>query len=235
MFHFKRFSIDDSNCGMKVGTDAVILGAWTEVCEAKNIIDAGSGSGIISLMMAQRTSDAQIKAIEIDDNACRDARNNVANSPWKSRIEVINADVIEFPMKHTSPLLVISNPPFYSETLRSPEQSRALARHDDEFGVGSLIKLAGKFLSFQHDSLAFIAPSERDEEIEFLLSLSRLSPYRITHVYSKKCRRAIRTLWQAGCDKFNYSCESTDLYICDQNGMYTDEYMRLTSEFYLDK
>lgn len=236
MFQFKQFSIDDSSCAMKVGTDAVLLGCWADVHNAKCIVDVGCGSGVISLMMAQRSLEADIIAIDVDADACECCRLNVNASKWQNRVEVIHDDITGFFPQTAHPLLIVSNPPFFNESLKSPSALRALARHGENFDVSSLINIAGKFLTEPGDSLAFIAPASRAEEIDFLLSLACLTPMRTTTVYSRFGKDGFRTLWQV-VPETHLSVPKTDtrLYIRDKDNNYTDEYQSLTSQFYLDK
>ncbi|MCM1356614.1 MAG: methyltransferase [Staphylococcus sp.] len=241
LFRFKRFNVDDSRCGMKIGTDAVLLGAWAEVDGFSSILDAGCGSGVIALMMAQRNADASITAIDINHDAWLDTIANIAASPWPDRIVAVEGDVTaEFPdFRSGRPLLIISNPPFFNETLRSPSADRALARHGDDFGVESLLKIAAANFKSAEDSLAFIAPTSRESEIEFLLSMSQLSPRRVTHVFSNPRKPSIRTLWQVGRESFGQDrvapIEREDLFIRDADNIFTQQYLSLTSPFYLDR
>lgn len=234
-FNFKQFSVTDDRCGMKVGTDAVILGCWTDVHNAGYILDAGCGSGVIALMMAQRAPWASVLGLDISKAACCDARSNIRNSPWSERVEVRCCDILTFdPAEIGRPLLIISNPPFFSETLHSPDHDRTLARHGEDFDVRSLIKLGGRFLRDPDDSMAFIAPAGRDQEIEFLLAVDRLTPLRVTTVFSRKGKAPFRTLWQVKKDDF--ACgeiERTELFIRGKDNSYTREYLSLTSDFYL--
>lgn len=236
VFNFKQFSVDDSHCGMKIGTDAVLLGSWADVGGVRTIVDAGCGSGVIALMMAQRTESAEIIAVDIEKAACEDSADNFARSPWSGRLRVGQMDVTkEFPAAE-HPLLIVSNPPFFNEKLRSPVEERALARHGDDFGVEALISIAGQQLTDPGDSLAFIAPTSRTDEIEFLLSLARLAPRHVTRVYSKEGKQSIRTLWQVGREVPEAPAPVEDtLYIRDSTNGFSSEYLRLTSPFYLDK
>lgn len=236
VFNFKQFSVDDTHCGMKIGTDAVLLGAWTDVGGAKCIVDAGCGSGVISLMMAQRNDTAEIIGVDIEQAACEDSTDNFKRSHWSARLSAMQLDITrEFPAV-AHPLLIVSNPPFFNEKLRSPVEERALARHGDDFGVETLISIAGRELTGTGDSLSFIAPTSRTDEIEFLLSLARLSPVHVTRVYSKEGKSSIRTLWQAKRDEDGTTrCVTDTLYIRDRNNDFSEEYVRLTSPFYLDK
>lgn len=237
MFKFKQFEVDDSACAMKVGTDGVLLGCWTDIEEACNIVDAGCGSGLISLMMAQRSDRSRIFAVDIDQSAVRSCQFNVDASPWSSRIEVIQNDITEsFPEAAYSPLLIISNPPFFNEPLKSPDGGRALARHGESFGINSLIELASHRLQGNSDSLAFISPANRRDEIEWLLSCARLMPKHVTTVYSKEGKNALRILWQVIPEKFvDGPCMTDTLCIRNRDNEYSVEYQQLTSPFYLDK
>lgn len=236
-FDFKQFSIDDDGCAMKLGTDAVLLGAWAAVDGAAEVVDAGCGSGVLSLMVAQRCPGVErIIAVDISHEACRDAARNVAASPWSDRVEVMEADITKDFPQTGHPLLVISNPPFFSEALRSPDSARALARHGEDFGVEALIGLAAGYFTSAADSLAFIAPTSRTDEIDFMLSLKRLSPRRICRVFSRMGRESIRTLWQVGLEVPEAPrLQREELYIRDTSNNLTAQYQSLTSGFYLDK
>lgn len=236
-FQFKQFAVDDSNSAMKVGTDGVLLGAWADVTGAKSVLDIGCGSGLISLMMAQRISNVTITGVEIDEGACIDAEFNCKMSKWAERIKIVNADIREFNMAFESPLLILSNPPFFTEKLQSPDASRAKARHESGFGIKELIEISSQLMKSDYDSLAFIAPAGRDEEIEFILALNRLRVMRRGWVYSKEGKNAFRTLWQVGKDGPNCVHHSEISYLCIRNkdNEYTHEYINLTSDFYLDK
>lgn len=235
-FRFKQFSVDDSACAMKVGTDAVLLGAWADSDGVSSIVDAGCGSGILALMLAQKSHEAKIIAVDISEDACGDALKNIKKSPWHDRIKVRCSDLTnDFPLT-SHPLLIISNPPFYNESLKSPDSSRALARHGNDFGVKELIELAAEQLTTVKDTLAFIAPVSRDDEIEFMLSLNRLSPRRICRVFSRIGKAPLRTLWQVGREASDAPrLIREELYIRDRNNNLTADYMQLTSDFYLDK
>ncbi len=234
MFHFKQFSIDDSLCAMKVGTDAVLLGSWVDTSNANCIVDAGCGSGVISLMMAQRESKAQIIAIDIDTDACLCCNKNVDLSLWKDRVQIIHNDIMAGIPPVSHPLLIVSNPPFFNEPLKSPDQKRALARHGETFGIEALINLASASLNTKYDSLAFISPAGRNDEVEWLLACARLAPIRITNVFPKRGKNAIRTLWQVKSEYYLDSpCHTDNLYIREGNDDYSKDYRTLTSPFYL--
>lgn len=230
-FDFKQFSLYDTHCAMKIGTDAVLLGSWVSIPLKAEILDAGCGSGILALMAAQRSPTSRIIAIDIDPAACDDARRNVAASPWQERIEVRCCDLTEGLPPLGSPRLILSNPPFFHEELRSGDRARALARHGEGFDVRMLIELCYNRLTSACDSVAFISPADREGEIEFLLELKRLSVYRKTHVYSREGKAPYRILWQAGCDAA-LRPQKDVLTIRDKDNNYTSDYIQLTSEFY---
>lgn len=235
MFNFKQFHINDTHCAMKVGTDGVLLGAWADGSRAATVIDAGCGSGLISLMMAQRYPRAEIVGVDIAREACEDARANVSASPWADRVKILEADFtrLEYVRGLSRPLLIISNPPFFKETLRSPEQSRALARHGEGFDVISFIRTASALLEGPDDTIAFIAPDDRSGEIFYALSMARLYARRVCRVFTREGRPASRVMMQASLRIANAAPET--IAIRDADNQYTREYLRLTSPFYLDK
>ena len=186
--------------------------------------------------MAQRHNEGRIHAVDVSHDACLDAVVNAGRSPWADRVEVMEADITKSFPSVGHPLLIISNPPFFNEKLRSPDAGRALARHGDEFTVKELIEISAANMRMESDSLAFIAPTSRTDEIDFLLSLNRLSPRRICTVYSREGKASIRTLWQVGPDGANAPrMKKEELYIRNSDNSFTKAYIDLTSEFYLDK
>ncbi|MDD2381516.1 MAG: methyltransferase, partial [Mariniphaga sp.] len=130
-FQFKHFSIIQENAAFKVGTDAVLLGSWVNISTAKTILDIGTGTGIIALMMAQRST-ARITGIEIEKNAAEEATGNVKNSPWNQRVNILNTSFQDFVKAHTGVFdLIVSNPPFFTNSQKSKCNLLALARHND--------------------------------------------------------------------------------------------------------
>ena len=130
-FRFKQFVIDQSRAAMKVGTDGVLLGAWCALRgDEQDILDVGCGSGLIALMAAQRTRDAGIVGIDIDHDSCMQAEENVARSPWAGRVHIAEISLQDFasatPQRFDH---IVSNPPFFLSSLRSPDRARCNARH----------------------------------------------------------------------------------------------------------
>ena len=132
MFRFKQFTINDDRCAMKVGTDGVLLGAWAEVGHSRRLLDIGSGSGLIALMAAQRCPEASVLGVEIDEEACRQARENVADSPYSQRVSILCQDVKNFRSDELFDC-ILCNPPFFTEDTLPDNPMRAQARHTSEF------------------------------------------------------------------------------------------------------
>lgn len=229
-FEFKKFKVDDSRCAMKIGTDGVLLGAWTDVDNVKRVLDIGAGSGLISLMIAQRNREARVCAVEIDEGASADARANVSASPWKDRISIIEGDFASF-TPDTAPDLIVSNPPFFSETLKSPSAERSLARHAAGLGPQSLIEYAARTLSAD-GTLAFITPTRAESEILFTAEMARLRLRRLTSVKTSPRKNTSRLLWQFS--RVDGPTERRELTIAENDGKPTEEYRALTRDFYLE-
>ncbi len=231
MFNFRRFSIDDSRCDMKVGTDGVLLGAWADVEYAATALDAGTGSGLISLMISQRNPRAVIDAVECSLGACQDAIKNTGASPMGQNIKVMNDDITTMTLSDHAYDLIISNPPFFTESLKSPDSGRAGSRHEDTFGVGWLLENAARLLT-SRGTIAFIAPSSRDNEIEFIIELHRLHTLRKCSVIPVAGKPAKRTMWQLS-PVLTDTTEYSTLTIRNNDHSLTPEYKELTSDFYL--
>ncbi|MGC4023205.1 MAG: methyltransferase, partial [Cyclobacteriaceae bacterium] len=138
-FRFKQFSVNNDKCAMKVGTDAVLLGAWMDLDNAQSILEIGTGSGVIALMVAQRTpADAHIDAIEIEEQDATQAKENVKNSPWPSKIGIHQAAFQDFENK-TKYDLIFSNPPYFNKSLLPPSSERSRVRHTNTLSYEELI------------------------------------------------------------------------------------------------
>lgn len=227
-FTFRQFPINDARCGMKIGTDGVVLGAWACCGKAKRVIDIGCGSGLIALMVAQRC-DAAVTAIEIDHGAYLDAVGNVAYSPWSDRISVIEGDFSAY-RPAVSFDLIVSNPPFFATGELSPSASRAEARHEGSLNYSTLIDYAARHLN-PYGRLAFIYEAGRDDDIIYKAEMKRLKLRRICRLRQRKDRPYIRTLYEFS--PTDGPIESEELTICGCDGCYTDEFRALTQDFYL--
>ena len=140
-FQFKQFTVFHDRCAMKVGTDGVLLGAWTRTGQGCSILDIGTGTGLIALILAQRIPDARITAVELDREAALQAAENVRNSPWAARIEVVEADIRQYATRVSHPFdIIVSNPPFFNSSLHSPSEARTQARHTDSLSYAELFQ-----------------------------------------------------------------------------------------------
>lgn len=227
-FEFKQFTVRHDRCAMKVGTDGVLLGAWADVEQAERVLDIGTGTGLIALMVAQR-SRAQITAIDIDKAAVAQARENVAASPWKDRVGVECSDICQYSPGIRFDALV-SNPPYFVESLKCPDVQRNLARHTDTLDFGGLMEAAARLLT-PEGTLSVIIPAEAmgrllEEAFRYGFHLSRR-----TWVRTKPSVPPRRVLLALTCACV--ALEETDLTIELSPKVYSDDYIALTKDFYL--
>lgn len=147
-FTFKQFFIAHDRCAMKVGTDGILLGAWAPVAEVKRILDIGTGSGLIALMLAQRAGDAVIDAIEMEPQAAQQAAENVRASPWAARIHIHQADFLTWtPDALQRYDLIVSNPPFYDKGVECGTSQRELARYNTSLEHDALLRGAAQLIT----------------------------------------------------------------------------------------
>lgn len=216
---------------MKVGTDGVLLGAWAGVDGVSTAVDAGCGTGLIALMLAQRGV-GRIAAVDIDRVAVDEAAANVAASPWPDAVELHCADFIDWAAQRPGTVdLVVCNPPFFTETLQSADSRRAAARHEGSLGVSSLLKASATILN-ERGRVALVAPASREGEIALLAAQSGLSVNRLARVASKPGKPPKRVL--AELSRSIGPTEVTTIFITDETGGVGEEYRRLTTDFYLN-
>lgn len=228
-FKFKRFDIDDSHCGMKVGTDGVILGAWVSCTGVNRAIDVGTGSGLIALMIAQRCC-AHVDAIEIDAGACGDARMNIESAQWCD-IDVVEDSFLNFVPKSPTDLIV-SNPPFFTTGEKSYIAQRANARHVGSLNHITLIDFASKTLD-KNGRLAFIYPAGHDDEIIYKAEMSHLKLRRICNMKQDASKAAIRTMYEFS--RIDGNIESEEISIRNIDGKtYSERFKDLCKDFYLE-
>lgn len=231
-FRFKQFSISDDNCTMKVGVDAVLLGAWCNIAGATQILDIGTGSGIISLMLAQR-SEAMIHAIEIDPLAAGQATNNASCCPWAGRLRVINISLQNFLTSSKQQYdLIVCNPPFFNNSLLSPAARRNQARHSAGM-PHDLLAMAFSQLTTPKGSCCVILPLPESMLFETLMKTNDFYPTRKMLVYPKPGKMANRSMIQFERNH-EYELKEEILKIRNNDNTYSNAYKELTSAFYLD-
>lgn len=149
IFRFKQFTVDQSGCGMKINTDGVLLGALAGKSNPMRILDIGAGTGVISLMLAQRFQHAQVDAVEVDPSAAEAARTNFATSPFAGRLQLIDKSFQEYGRQPDSSAydLIVSNPPFFLNSLKNPDHQKTLARHAEEGFFDELVHFTQQHLS----------------------------------------------------------------------------------------
>ena len=264
-FRFKQFTVWHDRCAMKVGTDGVLLGAWCPLPIANTpspitnnqspianppyrVLDIGTGSGLIALMLAQRLSSqspianrqspiannqspiAHIDAIDIDANAVAQAQGNFALSPWGNMLHAHHSTLQDWQAKEYD--LIVSNPPYFQASLKNPNQQRATARHTDSLNYEELIAHAARLLN-DTGVLALILPIEAESEIRTLAEHNRLYPTHITHIHSKPNKPAKRLLIALSKQEQSEEPLIRTFYIESESAPRSPEYQDLTRDFYL--
>ena len=232
-FQFKQFSLEQDRCAMKVGTDGVLLGAWTSIENNPiSILDIGSGTGVIALMLAQRSNAEQIDALEIDEEAYEQSVDNFENSPWSDRLFCFHAGLDEFVEEPEDEYdLIISNPPFYTDDYRSDNEQRDLARFADAIPFEDLIEAADLLLS-ENGIFAVIIPFKEEENFLALAKEYELYPLKITHVKGTPTTEIKRSLLAfSRNESVNFPID--ELIIETSRHQYTAEYIAMTRDFYL--
>ena len=218
---------------MKVGTDGVLLGAWTPIENNPfSILDIGTGTGIIALMLAQRSNAEQIDALEIDEEAYEQATDNFENSPWNDRLFCFHAGLDEFVEEPEDEYdLIVSNPPFYSENYKSNSEQRDLARFQDAMPFEDLVEAADLLLS-ENGIFSVIIPFKEEENFLALANEYELYPLKITRAKGAPNSEIKRSLLAFSRNKKS-DFPVDELIIETARHQYTPEYIELTKEFYL--
>lgn len=229
-FQFKQFTVWHDKCAMKVGTDGVLLGAWTSVKGACRILDVGTGTGLVALMLAQRSEpDASIIALEIDENAVEQAQENIARSPWNNRIEVIQADFKDY---HSSDKfdVIVSNPPYFVDSLGCPNRQRNVARHNDALTYEDLLEGVAGLLT-ENGTFTVVIPADVADKVKAIASAWNLHAARQLNVITKPDGAPKRVLIT-----FSFSpqkCTAEELLTEISRHQYSEEYRALTRDYYL--
>ncbi len=239
-FQCKQFFVAHDQCAMKVGTDALILGAWASLPATGPILDIGAGSGILSLMLAQRSLGLQaITAIELDSAAAQQATANVQRSPWPATVRVIKGDILTYQTAERY-ALIVSNPPFFQASLPSPDAARQQARHNDSLPFAALLHKAADLLAEGGEFSLILPPDSATVFCQLALN-SGLQLQRSTSVYAqpgKPLRRLLLSFRRAmaqpdGATVANYTLPDDELMIQQDRGSYSEQYRQLLKDFYL--
>jgi tRNA1Val (adenine37-N6)-methyltransferase len=231
-FVFKKFSVHQHKSAHKVGTDGVLIGAWAEVKEVKNILDIGTGTGIIALMMAQK-SPAQIDAIDIEQGSYEQAIENAEHSVWANRIKIYHTTLQDFAKTvHKKYDVVITNPPYFVDSSKAPDEERSHARHTDLLpfkelirGVFSVLNATGKFY--------IILPTKEAIDFKALAEKEDLHLVKLLRVKTKSTNEVEKR--HIMLFKFTKEPFTEETISIENEGRhnYTDEYKKLTGDFYL--
>ena len=232
-FRFKQFTVFQDCCAMKVGTDGVLLGAWAEAYKRNNVLDVGTGTGLIALMIAQRNTNATIDAIDIDEGCVMQAKRNVFESPFSNRVDVQKSSFQDFAARNDNKYdLIVSNPPYFHNSLKSPNLHRNYARHTDSLSFYEIIS-DGVSLLTESGSISLILPYEFKTSVLMHAKTVGLFAKRITNVFPLPHKPAKRFLIEFGMS--DTECVENNLIVELSRHKYTDEYNALTNEFYLQK
>lgn len=229
-FQFKKFIVHQDKCAMKVGTDGVLLGAWADVTNAAQILDVGTGTGLVALMLAQRADNAFITAVEIDKNAALQAEENINLSQWKQRMEVLQTDFRKLSTDKKYDLIV-SNPPYFTNSLQSPDDKRNSARHDNQLTHSELLSKCSELLS-PSGKLAVIVPVNVCENIKQSANSNGLYLSRQTNIVTVPGKEPKRCLMEFS--RADTPCSVTSLVIEEKRHVYSNEFKELLKDFYLN-
>ena len=231
-FQFKEFEVQQDQCAMKIGTDGVLLGAWASLeSNPFSILDIGAGTGVLSLILAQRSSAEVIDAIEIDDLAYEQCVSNFENSPWGDRLFCYHAAFQEFVAEIEDQYdLIISNPPFYSEDYKTQNEQRDLARFQDALPFEHLLQGVSKLLT-QDGIFSVVIPHSEESNFISLASIFKLYPKKILHTKGTPSSEIKRSFIEFSFKEV--TCVLSELVIETQRHQYTKEYINLTKDFYL--
>lgn len=233
-FEFKQFTVHQDRCAMKVCTDACLFGAYVadrfQRTKTKfNVLDIGAGTGLLSLMLAQKNTDAETDAVEIDKAAAEQAKENFKASPWKDRLHIHNQPIQEFGINTYD--LIISNPPFYENDLKSENTKRNLALHSSALGLDDLLDIIQKHIS-AHGKFAVLLPYHRSANF---INHAQLKDFFLLEEISVKQTSKhpyFRSMLLFGKDKVQV--KHSDLCIKEANDQYSKEFIELLKDYYLD-
>lgn len=237
-FRFKQFIIHQDKCAMKVTTDACLFGALVSTdiqnskLKHKRVLDIGSGTGLLALMFAQKNAESVIDAIEIDKNAADQAKENILSSPWKEKIEVINADARRFSFLKKYDL-IISNPPFYEKEIKAGMQGKNIARHSEEMKLEELLKIIK--MNLKADGVFYLLlPYKRNAEISNLLRQHDFAVLQMTFFRQSVHHDYFRIMVRGKLKTANTEeTQFDEISVWDEHRQYTPKFSDLLNDYYL--
>jgi tRNA1Val (adenine37-N6)-methyltransferase len=234
-FYFKQFAIFQDKCAMKVGTDGILLGAWANIPDNSQILDIGTGTGLLALMLAQRSQTSEntvIDAVEIDYDAYLQAMDNVNRSPWGDRINVYYSSIQNFSVTCSKQYdLIISNPPFFENSYKPSQKTRTLARHSDSLLQSDILQITEQLLKV-NGRLAIIYPI--DLANSFLSKSEAFNLFCDRKVLVKPTPKNPVKRILIELTKTQFPLQETTLTIEENKHIYTEDYITLVKEFYLN-
>ena len=227
-FQFKQFFVQHDQCAMKVGTDGVLLGAWADVDQARRILDLGTGSGLISLMLAQRTEEnCQIVGVELDPAAAQQASQNFAASPWAGRLQLVQQDALTFCQQTEQKFdLIVSNPPYFAQGVDCRDAQREQARYMQQSHCAWL-EAATQCLT-EKGKISFVLPVEAAKTLQKNTALFCAQACTVRTKQAKPPQRMLLTWQRQPC-----VTQQTELLVYDAQNQYSADFIALTKAFYL--
>lgn len=228
-FRFKQFQVNHHRCAMKVGTDGILLGAWADIQGAKNLLDLGTGTGLIALMLAQRTAqDCHISAVELDNAAAEQAQENIQASPWAEKISLYQMDIAKFAQNPPHFFdLIVANPPYFEPAQACRNAQRDLARYTLEQSHNDWLNVAAQCLNEQ-GKIQFILPYEAGKILQKSTALYCTEQCDVITKIGKPAQRLLLTF-----RKQPAPMQHSQLIIYDENNQYHPDFVALTKGFYL--
>jgi tRNA1Val (adenine37-N6)-methyltransferase len=233
-FYFKQFAIAQDKCAMKVGTDGILLGAWARLPENAQILDIGTGTGLLALMLAQRSQSSStfIDAVEIDHDAYQQAKENIESSPWRDRINIYHSSIQDWEIACSHQYdLIISNPPFFENAFKPSQNSRNLARHSDSLSQTDILQVASQLLK-PNGHLAVIYPT--DLANNFLAKAQSFNLFCDRQAYVKPTPQSVVKRMLLELSPTKYPTQTMTITIEERKHLYTQDYIALVKDFYLN-
>lgn len=229
IFRFKQFEVDQSGCAMRINTDGVLLGAMAKQQGPQRILDIGTGTGVIALMLAQRFSEAQVHAVEIDEQASITAERNFQNSVFRERLSIHHTAIEQYTSSEKFDLIV-SNPPFFVNDLKNVEKKKEMARHASDAFFGDLIKKVAGLLS-SDGCFWVVLPVKQAQDLVHKAKLEGLFPSRLVKLHSDATKPEFRRIVCLGREKSSGIEEDFTIYESEKK--YTKAYELLLKDFFL--